>query len=929
MINPCRAMAIMYIISKMSNKILCKLTLIITAILIASVAAQPAVRISTFDDLRRIGRDPSFPVDGNYELVSDINASDSRVRPFEPIGTFEEPFVGKFYGRGGETFVVKNLYINRPKSGHTGLFGVVGYGGLVANVGVVVDTVIGHFAVGTLAGTNNGWITGCYGTGAVFAGRAQSNAGGLVGVNGGMIFKSYSMADVDGRENAGGLVGFMVADGAGTGEISQSFAGGAVSGSNNVGGLVGHIFGGAVSESFAFGRVSGKGGRGAIGGLIGRDFAASAAWNERGITQGDSAYVRAAEIRGSYWDIGASGRSSSAGGAGKTSAEMFLSSTYAGWDFGGVWSIVDGVHPPQLVDIPLYTHALSYSVDSEERGRLRVLDMGAGGVIVDLYAYERKLMYGTAAFSVEALPWDGYRFVRWSDGVVHPVREDTAFLDMSLTAVFALDGGELAPARIFSYTAGIGGSIRVSGVSGLADYSGELAVAGGARGPAVAAVPDEGYRFYIWSDGVSAIVRTDDAAGDLAVTAFFVEVNREPIRLFNYDDLLVIGRSGRYPLDGIYELARDIDMSVSSGFSPIGARTAPFRGVFRGNGYRIHGFNMNRPEWDDVGLFGYIDGARISGVRLEAEIVAGRGSVGLLVGESVNSVIDSCETEGVVRGKSYTGGLVGNARVTLITRSRSSAIVDGGELNAGGLVGAAAGVFMAQNRFTGSVSVDRYAGGLAGRYDGGAAQHSYNAGSVTGRVVAGGLVGEVSGGAALIQSYSRGNVEGTGLNAGGLAGTLGAGGGRVAACFWDIESSGRKASALGNGKTSSEMTFAGTYAGWDFENVWSINSGRGYPWLREFPPADDFGMINGPRQGRASVADGPRVRVAGRTMHVSAQPGSVIRIRIIDMRGRVVAGYDVAGAAKLSLRRIPAGKYVVEVGERGKRSKKVSTAVLR
>ncbi|MCL2183328.1 MAG: hypothetical protein FWB85_07655 [Chitinispirillia bacterium] len=913
----------------MKNRIIHKLAAAVAAITVlltvsASAQTPAAISVSSFDDLRKIGRDPSFPIDGEYVLVRDIDASDSRVRPFVPIGTFDAPFSGMFYSRAGETFVIRNLYINRPGSGHAGLFGVLRYDAYVANVGVEADTVIGYFAAGTLAGTNNGRISNCYGTGVVAALRDQSNAGGLVGASAGEISGSYSVASVDGRENVGGLVGFLST--AAGGVVSQSFAGGSVRGENNTGGLIGHMFGGIVKECFSFAAVLGTKRGSVTGGLAGRDFAASALWNERGITLRDSAYVRAAEVSASYWDVAASGQASSAGGEGRRRAEMMSRTTFAEWDFDGVWSIVEGVHYPQLAAIPIYTRTLSYSVDSEERGRLRVLDMGAGGAVVDAYAYEKKQMFGASSFSVEALPWDGYRFVKWSDGFSGPVRVDTAFADLSLTAEFARIGGPVVPVHTFSYTAGAGGKIRAGHESGLAAGTGEFAVEGGAAGPSVAAVPDSGYRFIRWSDGNGSIVRTDRAAGDLALMAYFVKDSKAYIRLSNSDDLLFLSR-GIYPLDGNYELAGDIDLSVSRHFEPVGTAAVPFSGVFRGNGYRIHGLVVNYSDSGSAGFFGCLENAQIIGVHVEAEI-AGRGSAGLLAGSAVNTIIDSCVTAGAVRGALSVGGLAGYAKASLISRSASSAMVGGGESGAGGLTGIGAGSFIALSRFTGRVDGGDYAGGLAGRYDGGAVQHSYNAGSVNGRAAAGGLIGEVSGRAVLTRCYSSGSVVGMYLSAGGLVGTLGSDGGRAAACFWDIAASGRGLSALGTGKTPAEMKSLSTYAGWDFENVWGISGGAGYPWLREFPPGLPE-IRHGPKQKMHSRAENiPRVRVAGRTMYVNAPAGAVLRVRLIDMKGRVAAGYDISGGARLPLRRVPSGKYVLEAAERGG-PKNISTVILR
>jgi len=459
------------------------------------------------------------------------------------------------------------------------------------------------------------------------------------------------------------------------------------------------------------------------------------------------------------------------------------------------------------------------------------------------------------------------------------------------------------------------------------EHSGGLAVAGNVLGPAVAAVPDSGYRFVMWSDGVAEVVRSDASAADIEVTAVFAEDERGFIPVSHYDDLFLIGRYSAYPLDGKYELIRDIDMSISTGFEPIGTRAAPFRGVLRGNGYRIRWLRMNRPNLDDIGLFGYAENAHISGVTLEADIT-GRTNVGLLVGVAVNTIIDSCVTNGAARGVSGVGGVAGAARGVLISRVHSAALVDGRESETGGLAGAAAGSFTALSRFDGTVYGESGAGGLAGRYDGGVVQHSYNAGRVTGRAAAGGLAGELLGGAELIQCYSSGSVDGTGISLGGLVGALGPGGGKAADSYWDVWNSGRKSSVVGVGKVVVEMQQSSTYTGWDFDNVWGINNGAGYPWLRELPSPNAQSAPFGPKKARAQDADKPRVKISGRTMYVKAQPESVLRVRIIDMRGRVVAGYEVRGGAKLVLKKIPAGKYAVEIGERGRR-RSVSTVVLK
>jgi Na+/H+-dicarboxylate symporter len=56
-------------------------------------------------------------------------------------------------------------------------------------------------------------------------------------------------------------------------------------------------------------------------------------------------------------------------------------------------------------------------------------------------------------------------------------------------------------------------------------------VASGANGSAVTAVPNTGYRFVRWSDGVMTASRTDtNVTGDITVTAIFAHSNPAAVK---------------------------------------------------------------------------------------------------------------------------------------------------------------------------------------------------------------------------------------------------------------------------------------------------------------------------------------------------------------------------------------------------------------
>jgi hypothetical protein len=225
----------------------------------------------------------------NYIVVNDIDASGTvnwnNGQGFNPIGDVR--FTGSF---DGQNHTISNLSINRLDDNNVGLFGAIGAGGEVKNVGVINVNMTGYNKVGSLAGSNyNGNISNSYSTGNVTGDNWY--VGGLVGGNNGNISNSYSTGNVTGEERfVGGLVG------GNNGNISNSYSTGNVSGNSNVGGLIGYSSG-SVSDS--------------------------------------------------YWDIESTGQSSSDGGNGLTTSEMQGSSASSNmnFEFTSTWSTVTGDYP--------------------------------------------------------------------------------------------------------------------------------------------------------------------------------------------------------------------------------------------------------------------------------------------------------------------------------------------------------------------------------------------------------------------------------------------------------------------------------------------------------------------------------------------------------------------------------------------------------
>ncbi|MHC4532744.1 MAG: GLUG motif-containing protein [Planctomycetota bacterium] len=257
-------------------------------------------------------------------------------------------FVGSFVGENRNGSIIMSYSTGKVK-GNDDIGGLVGYndGRITTSYSMSIINGSGSYlsGVGGLVGNNSGSIDTSFSTGTV----TGYNVGGLVGYNSGIISISYNSGKVSGVGNGssiGGLVGCNR-----HGEVSKCYNTGAVSGTGdhvNVGGLVGyHGRRGSISNCYSTGAVSLEASwlsYSASGGLVGYEY-------------GESAYDRPHIIL-SFWDIETSGQEYSAGGIGKTTAEMQTAMTFleAGWDFvdeiangtEDIWWINEGKVYPRL-----------------------------------------------------------------------------------------------------------------------------------------------------------------------------------------------------------------------------------------------------------------------------------------------------------------------------------------------------------------------------------------------------------------------------------------------------------------------------------------------------------------------------------------------------------------------------------------------------
>lgn len=171
----------------------------------------------------------------------------------------KNPYTGTFDGQG---HTVSGLYFNGTNVEDVGLFGNVGSGGSVSNVGIVDSYFNGYRLVGGVCGRNYGTITNCYNTGAV-SGKSEY-VGGVCGRNDGTIKSCYNTGTVTGKDY---YVGGVCGDNSGI--ITNCYNTGTVSGVSSVGGVCGRMWVGTIANCYNTGAVSASGSNPLVGGVCG------------------------------------------------------------------------------------------------------------------------------------------------------------------------------------------------------------------------------------------------------------------------------------------------------------------------------------------------------------------------------------------------------------------------------------------------------------------------------------------------------------------------------------------------------------------------------------------------------------------------------------------------------------------------------------
>jgi hypothetical protein len=730
--------------------------------------------------------------DKHFRLMADIDLSASGAWP-GPIGyhhsaTDRKPFTGVFDGNG---HLISGFRWNSTDVNYVGLFGYIsGVDAQVRNLGLMNPAVEAGTGVlvGALVGyLEEGTITGCCVVGGSVVG--QTVVGGLAGSNHGVISSSYATCRVAGQTWVGGLAGDNGACGRGifciSGTLYDCYATGDVTGTDSPGGLVGF----RTSTAFSC-----------------------------------------------FWDVQTSDQPASGGGMGITTAQMQNPDTFreAGWDFFGdgdgpsdVWTIDPQtgypilwwqVPPAQRPPLPTFAGGAGTADDPYRISSPRQLNsIGHNPRLMEsrfILTEDIDFTYADFSFTIGsgAAPFAGV-----FDGNGKTIRDFDYYWGGREVGLFGCVQGERAQIKNLGLTnpkvnlgegqmgGALVGHLRRGTLSHCVAVNAR--VTGAAHLGGLVGRNDLG----TLTDCHASAAVTGDYAGGLVGT--------------NADGAIeACGSSGivtgRYSAGGL--LGQNYFGTVANCHSSAAVSS-------ESNAGGLVAFNS-----------GIVHDCYATGD------VMGDWHTGGLVGDN-SGIIQDCRAAGTVQGQQTVGGLVGmnetrdildstnpNCRAGTVTRCSAAAAVTGGD-NVGGLVGHNNGGLVTNCHATSTVSGDYATGGLVGTNYNGTIANSYATGAVIGDLYTAGLVGGSDG--TVIGCYATGRVTAPG-DAGGLVGSPRSG--TAEGSFWDVQTSGRQASAGGMGKSTAEMQDPNTFraAGWDFfgaadghDDIWTIDPNTGYPAL--------------------------------------------------------------------------------------------------
>lgn len=632
-----------------------------------------------------------------------------------PIGTADRPFMSEF---DGNKMTITGLSVD-SESDYVGLFGNV-KDAEIFDLGVTNASVSGNNYVGIIAGniSGNSKVYDTYVTGSV---NGNNNVGALIGsVDKVEVLNTYSTADVSGNSNVGGLVGTLNHSTT-TGQLTNSYSVGTVTGSSNVGGVAGVVTYEAVAvvEDTTTDETEEVIEDIAMSGVQYCYYLDAGAENAVG-TQGENVTVIAYPV--------SEAQATGVGSEELISFESEIANTYTLLDALNSWYTVFGMNSAVADETDDSTNMEDTTTEDEDESTL---------VLQTTDPYNQW-------FEDESLVNGGYPLFE-EKGEVYTLTVEYVFEDgteAKPSVVLYLEEGQEYDVDSYSIDNYYTDEIEYSGVMPAGDTFFRVLYR---KIPMDVAVT-ELYADYV-ADGTQA------QKGSVC-------------NLFTPDDVIALANyvsAGGNTEGVIFSQESDINLDGVT-VTPIGTADKPFKGTYNSNAYSISNLKIYA-ETDNIGFFGYTNGATINNPYFIGANVTGKDNVGALIGYAENTVVNSANINATMTGNQYVGGVVGYAKKSTINGTFNS----GSMLTviySGGLVGMLdESTLMNCENFITIEAMEPYAGGIAGYTNNSTIVNSYNMANVSGVSYVGGVTGK-SVNSTIENVYSVGTVTGTSVTAG-------------------------------------------------------------------------------------------------------------------------------------------------------------------
>lgn len=651
-------------------------------------------RISTVADLEAMLTDEVFVRDAYYVLTADLDLAEAGYgeggKSWVPIGKRTASLV-KFAGEfDGQNHTIKNLYINSTDSTEKwGLFAELDVTGVIKNLHLEdVNITSSGTRVGAVVGYSKGTVSNVSVTGTI-TGKDSGDAdvGGIVGYQyqSGAIRYAYSAVNITaGGRRIGGIVG--VSDVAAGDRnpilVSDCYSTGNIIGTGNearqVGGIVGYARGTEFERVYASGDITGAK---EVGGLIG--FIEQREGNTIVPKLKNSFYMGARVTKS---DASSKNIGKIVGNCKKANGEPVIENVYSllatelvGGP-GDANSTVDGtgVSMDNFKSVEWLSTTLKWNLET-------IWEIKEGALRPTL-----KGMADDGSYTVPAVPLM-INLVEFKEG--NSVGEIGLKIQTNQEAdiyYVVVTADAQAP--------------TAEQVIAMQDYDGVTLIASGTlKGTELEATlenlsEDLEYKVYVVAK-LNDEVKTESKSGKPKGTEPLwggedpAELGYYPI--YNARDLEAFSAIAAENNTVNAKLMADINLTGyygedSEGFLPIGNSSKKWKGVFDGNNHKIIGLFINRPDEENVGLFGYTDiessrnkAATIKDLTIENANVTAKGYVGILIGRGKADVSNVSIVNGTVTAQnaddSRAGGLIGFYQQGILDKAYVKATVTGGK----------------------------------------------------------------------------------------------------------------------------------------------------------------------------------------------------------------------------------------------------------